>query len=57
MDTIQVKLVTLNNGCIGLQYPKTPVLWNMEGTYVQSENYAALIKLTAEQVDMLVPKE
>lgn len=57
MDSIEVKLVKLTDGRTGLLYPETPVLWNMEGAYVQSEDHSTLIKLTAEQVDLLVPKE
>ena len=57
MDTIEVKLVKMNDGRTCFLYPETPVLWNMEGAYMQSEDHSTLIKLTSEQVDLLVPKE
>jgi len=57
MDTIEVKLVKLNDGRYALKYPKTPVIYDMEGYYFTPTTMDVKIKLTAEQVDALVPKE
>lgn len=57
MDTIEVKLVKLNDGRYALQYPKTPVIYDMEGYYFTPTTMDVKIKLTAEQVEALVPKK
>jgi hypothetical protein len=52
MDTIEVKLVKLNDGRYALKYPKTPALWNMEGYYFSTPGDTNVkIKLTEEQVE------
>jgi len=57
MDTIEVKLVKLNDGRWALKYPATPVIYDMEGYYVTSPGDTnTKVKLTAEQVEALVPK-
>lgn len=57
MNTIEVQMVSLTDGRTALKYPVTPTwFWNMEGYYVPSSSESVLVKLTAEQVDLLVPE-
>ncbi len=58
METIEVKLVKLNDGRVALQYPKTPEIYNLEGYYFLPRDSGSdfKVKMTAEQVDLLVPK-
>lgn len=56
-DTVKVELVKLSDGRVALKYPHTEPLWDMEGYYLPSTDHSALLKLSAKDVDLLVPRK
>lgn len=54
-ECVEVQLVTLKDGRTALKYPHTEPLWNMEGYYLPSTDHGAVLKLSAEDVELLVP--
>ena len=54
-ETVVVELVPLKDGRTALKYPRTAPLWDMEGYYLSSKDHSALLKLSAEDVELLVP--
>ena len=57
MSEVNVELVKLTDGRTAFKYPHTEPLWDMEGYYVTSKDHSAMLKLSAEDVDLLVPRK